>query len=248
MGVQPAILLVDDEPSFLHSTAELLRNDGYRCDTAGGAGPGCELLASQWYDLIVADIRMPGNADLEFVEAVATMRPGVPVILITGYPSAGTAISSIVLPVVAYLCKPLQYGELRKHVARALTESEAFRTVAQAQERLRQMAEELEDVKHRRWARDDSPGSGAIRIPGSTLRALAATVAELVALEVAAGPKQHLARTCELLECARWPAHSSVIRAAVGLLNETKRRFKSKELAEVREMLEGLLNGSDAAG
>ncbi|MFW5693428.1 MAG: response regulator, partial [Thermoguttaceae bacterium] len=138
--MKTSILLVDDEPSFLESTAELLRNDGHRCDTAEDAHRADELLASQWYDLLISDIRMNGNKNLEFIERAQLMRPGLPIILVTGYPSTETAISSIHLPVVAYLRKPLQYGELQEHVRRALTQSEAFRTVAQAQERLRQIA------------------------------------------------------------------------------------------------------------
>ncbi len=248
MVTKTSILLADDERSFLESTAELLRADGHRCDTAVDAHDADELLASQWYDLLIADIRMNGNRNLEFVERAQMMRPGLPVILVTGYPSTETAISSIHLPVVAYLRKPLQYDDLREHVRRALTQSRAFRTVAQAQERLQQIAEELEDVKHRRWAPGDGAAGGEVRIPGSTLRALAATVAELVALEAAAGSKQHLARTCELLECPFLPAHRTAIGTAVGLLNETKRRFKSKELAQVREILEALLRECESRG
>ena len=57
------ILVADDEETFAESTADLLRREGYQCDTAREASIAATLLAGSQYDLLIADIRMPGNVE-----------------------------------------------------------------------------------------------------------------------------------------------------------------------------------------
>jgi CheY-like chemotaxis protein len=61
------ILLVDDEETFLHSTAELLRRTGFLCDAALDLREAQRLLEQAPYDMVIADVNMPGNVNLEFV-------------------------------------------------------------------------------------------------------------------------------------------------------------------------------------
>lgn len=239
------LLLTDDETAFLESTAQLLRNDGYQCDTASDACQASEILSSANYDLLITDIKMPGNRDLEFVERAHQAAPGMPVIIVTGYPSAQTAISSIHLPVVAYLRKPLAYDELRTHVERCLAQSDGFRVLSRVIGQIRASADELVEIQRSRWLPERRSAAAELKVPALVLRTLAGCVAELVALEVSGSPRARLARTCEILECPRWPVHRRVIREAVDLLRETRRRFKSKELEQVRKMLKDLLEESD---
>jgi hypothetical protein len=49
-----------------------------------------------------------------------------------------------------------------------------------------------------------------------------------------------------MLDCPQWPAHREAIWKAVRVLESTKKRFKSKELADTRELLESLLEGPGA--
>jgi len=105
------ILLADDEETFLYSTCELLRRSGYRCDCAPNAATAAAMLREQKYDLLIADIKMPGNAELELIRDLPKLANGLPVILITGYPPIyGTA--AMHFPVMAYLIKPFDFSEL----------------------------------------------------------------------------------------------------------------------------------------
>ncbi len=70
MGSAAKILLADDEQTFLHSTADLLRDQGYDCDCAMDAEEASALLHGAEYDLLISDINMPGNGQLEFLTAV----------------------------------------------------------------------------------------------------------------------------------------------------------------------------------
>ena len=57
------------------------------------------------FDLLLADVRMPGNAQLELLEVVAKRHPDLPVVVVTGYPTVGTAIESFRLSIVDYLTR-----------------------------------------------------------------------------------------------------------------------------------------------
>jgi CheY-like chemotaxis protein len=101
-------LIADDEETFLLSTADLLRREGYHCDCAPDGKRAAEMLGKGEYDLLIADIKMPGNGNLELVREMPRLAEGLPVILVTGYPSLKTAMESFQLPVAAYLPKPVE--------------------------------------------------------------------------------------------------------------------------------------------
>jgi len=103
------ILIADDEETFLLSTADLLRREGYHCDCAPDGKRAAEMLGKGEYDLLIADIKMPGNGNLELVREMPRLAEGLPVILVTGYPSLKTAMESFQLPVAAYLPKPVEW-------------------------------------------------------------------------------------------------------------------------------------------
>ena len=123
------ILIADDEEFLLQVTADLLRQEGYDCATAQDANSAEELLSQERYDLLIADIRMPGNTELELIRNLPNIGVRLPVILMTGYPSLGSAIQSIQMPVVAYMIKPLDYDELLTHVRYAIDRSKVFHAI-----------------------------------------------------------------------------------------------------------------------
>lgn len=239
-----SILIADDEDSFLRSTAELLRGDGYDCDAVADGRQAIEKLQTKRYDLLIADIKMPGNPNLELIKETRRLACGMPVILVTGYPAAETAIKSIELPVVAYLEKPVPYDELRRHVEFSLEHSQTYRTLSDVQKRLQDCIVDLEDAKRRRWSPELAEQKGTITVPAVTIRALGACVSELVNLEATGDRRRNTAVLCGLLDCPQWSVHRDILRRVVKALQETKRRFKSKELADVREAIERLLEES----
>jgi DNA-binding NtrC family response regulator len=116
MADKGRILIADDEESFRRATAQLLEREGYRCDEAGDALTAVQRLSHATYDLLIADIRMPGNARLELLGEMPVLAPGVPVILVTGFPSFTSGQRALDLPVVAYLVKPVEFGDLLMRV------------------------------------------------------------------------------------------------------------------------------------
>ena len=123
------ILIADDEEIFLNSMADLLRREGYECGCAPNAIVAAELLRSNDYDLLIADIKMEGNFELEFIQDLPQIATGMPVILVTGYPSMKSAIQSVQLPVVAYLVKPFEFKELLEQVQKSIKNYLFFKPV-----------------------------------------------------------------------------------------------------------------------
>ena len=127
MGLPPRILLADDEETFRSSVAVLLRREGYTCDVASSGLDAAEMLSRAQYDLIITDLRMPGNMDLELLRTVASSGEVLPVIVVTAFPSVPTAIEAVRCAVVDYLVKPFDFDELLRAVRRALEARKAAR-------------------------------------------------------------------------------------------------------------------------
>jgi len=242
MLTPPAILLTDDEEVFRVSTAELLRGEGHTCDEAVNADDALRRLVRRRYDLLIADIRMPGNHNLEFIEQAHKILPDLPVILVTGYPSTDTAISSIHLPVMAYLRKPIPFSELRASVEKALAVSRGWQVIARAKRDLELCANELGEIQRDRWDTPSPKTAQSGKLSGDLVHTLSRCMNDLAGLtEQGRSLKGSGNHPCVIADCPAWKAHQATIRQAITLLSETKRRFKSKELGQVRELLEGLL-------
>lgn len=94
--------------TFLHTAALLLRPEGYICDCASDVKEATATLVAQPYDLMVADLDMPGNQELELIHASKRNGHSVPVIALTGSPCVVIAVHSVHFAVVvAYLIKPV---------------------------------------------------------------------------------------------------------------------------------------------
>lgn len=117
---QGHLLIADDDETFLHALAAVLEREGHVCTCAPDAATAAEELQRAACDVLIADIKMPGNTDLELIHELPQIAAGVPVILITGYPSLESAIAAIPLPVVAYLVKPPTFAQLFAAVNKAV--------------------------------------------------------------------------------------------------------------------------------
>lgn len=124
---QGRILLADDEPLYLNTTAELLRRAGFECETAVDAESALAILSQGQTDLLIVDLNMPGNLDLELLNVGRRDFPQVPMIVATGAPSLRSAIDSVRLRIADYLLKPLKFEDLVASIRRALAAREQSR-------------------------------------------------------------------------------------------------------------------------
>ena len=233
-----SVLLVDDEETFRESTSRLLQRQGFECHCAGNADEAMQALQDRRFHVMVADIRMPGNPDLRVVEAARRLDHQMPVVLVTGYPSAETAIRGIELSIAAYLTKPLDFDELLEHVKAATSQNRLRRTLAAVRQHLQICLDELETAQSP--PPPEADGDGEL-VSIATIRTLAGCLSELLALRGESGGDRGRQNLCELLDCPQQPVHRQAILRAIEVLKQTKDTFKSKQLADLRTRLEQMV-------
>ncbi len=233
------ILIADDEETFLLSTADLLRREGYRCDCSGDAIAAAEMLRAAEYDLLIADIRMPGNPDLALIRALQSIAEDLPVILVTGYPSVDTAVSSIQLPVAAYLVKPLDFDELLTHVRKSIERVRVNRSFRSIKNRLDHWRVDMKDLENSLEGTTAHTSRPPIQtFIDLTLQNIGGALADLKHVTGAMVREDTVKEPCHLLNCPKLGTLTEVVAETIGVLEKTKSSFKSKELGTLRKKLE----------
>jgi signal transduction histidine kinase len=106
------VLLVDDEDLVRQSTADMLNELGYSVVEAASAEEALALIDSKRFDLLITDHLMPGISGTELARTIRTVKPGVPVLLISGYAEAEG-----IEPDLPRLTKPFRTDELAASLA-----------------------------------------------------------------------------------------------------------------------------------
>lgn len=125
MNVMQKILVVDDDPVVGKSIGRVLSNKGYAVITAANGEEAMSKLASEHYDLVFTDIKMPGISGLEVAERVKASQPWLPVVIITGYGSGAYEDRAAAAGVADFLRKPLSPEMIEVSTDKALSQ---FRT------------------------------------------------------------------------------------------------------------------------
>jgi len=236
------VLIADDEETFLLSTADLLRREGYECYCASDAVIAAEMLRNDKYELLISDIKMPGNSQLEFIYELPGIAEGMPVIIVTGYPSLDSAIKSIRLPVVAYMVKPIDLDQLLTQTQESIAQFRIYRIIRDLQQRLQNSHEGLTDTQN---AFINKPGR-ASSIPINvflelTFHNIIGALSDLMYLTKSFAKHEVKQEACHLLNCPKLTKLTRAIENAIDVLEKTKSSFKSKELGELRRNLEQII-------
>ena len=230
------ILFADDDPIFRSSLSTHLNRRGFECDCTASASEALERLRATEFDALVADIQMPGNHDLQLINEILRMAPGLPVILLTDVPAMETITQSLALPVIAYLVKPPDVKELSSLLGEAVRIRQGRRAAHACRERLHHWDGELREIERRFLAQPQSDGPDPhLNFVSLTLRNLILT---LVDLERSVSVLCHQSDPGSLGDAELVLA----LRRTVAVLEKTKRRYKSKELGALRQELTQVLS------
>ncbi|MEW6440578.1 MAG: response regulator [bacterium] len=114
------VLVLEDEYYLGKGLQMVLADEGYGADLSLTGLKALEALRRKSFDLLVADLRLPDMDGMEVVQTAKQSLPGVEVIVITGYPSASSAVSAFKAGAFEYLRKPFTEDEFKVAVRGAL--------------------------------------------------------------------------------------------------------------------------------
>jgi len=125
MNTLPRVLVVDDDPVIGQSFDRVLSGKGYAVITASNGEEALRKLKDESYDVVFADIKMPGMNGLEVAERIKASQPWLPVVIVTGYGTEANETRAEAAGVSAFLRKPLTPDMIENTAQKALLEKGA---------------------------------------------------------------------------------------------------------------------------
>ncbi len=112
MAKKISILIVDDEESVRDSLYNWFIEDGYRVECAENAKKALTMLESDIYNIVLADIKMPGMDGLEMLKRIKSLRKESIVIIMTAFATVDTAVQALKDGAFDYVTKPFDPDDL----------------------------------------------------------------------------------------------------------------------------------------
>ena len=113
------ILIVEDDEVVRDYLSEILTEFGYRSITAIDGDDGLKKFRENELSMVLTDIRMPMMDGLCMLKKMRADDPGIPIIVITGYPTVNSAVESLVAGADYYLVKPINIDDLKVKIIKA---------------------------------------------------------------------------------------------------------------------------------
>ncbi len=144
----PRVAVIDDEPVTCREIKRWLEKDHYVVETFLEGKPAIQRMSQEAFDLVLCDLRLPGQSGLEVLSQVKAVRPQTEVIIITAYSSVDTAIEAIKAGAFHYLIKPVKGAEIRSLAGRALEKVRLLREKEALKEALFAQGSRAEIIGH----------------------------------------------------------------------------------------------------
>lgn len=143
------IWIVDDDASIRWVLEKALARENLATRSFANAKDALDALKDSAPQVLVSDIRMPGESGLDLLQKFKTSHPGLPVIIMTAYSDLDSAVSAFQGGAFEYLAKPFDVDKavelIRRALEESLRESEADTMIAETPEILGQ-APAMQDV------------------------------------------------------------------------------------------------------
>jgi len=106
-------LVVDDERVILKLLGRLLEKEGIESVLASTGEAALEHLETRAFDILITDKNLPGITGVEVARFARRAQPGIPILMITGYASQGSARDAAALGITDYVVKPLDMEDFQ---------------------------------------------------------------------------------------------------------------------------------------
>jgi two-component system response regulator AtoC len=140
------VLIVDDEPNMLHMLSTVLAEDGFGCMCAQSGKEALRLVATESFDFILSDIRMPGMDGLRLLEALKAQGTSSIVILMSAYGTVDLALEAIRKGAYDYISKPFKTDEVVLTFRKAAEREKLRREVIKLRRRLNYYEKDTEII------------------------------------------------------------------------------------------------------
>src|SRR6201987_4731322 len=117
------ILVVDDEGSICELLEITFRKEGHRVEIANNVESAKRKLESQLFDIVISDVRMPGEGGVDLLKFTKEVAPDTFFLLVTGVPTLDTAIAAINAGADRYVIKDHELVDQLRRAVRSVTES-----------------------------------------------------------------------------------------------------------------------------
>jgi two-component system response regulator AtoC len=121
------VLIVDDEQNLRHMLQTLLKREGYEPIGVASVESALKELEERPYDVIITDLRMPGQTGLDLVDQVRARNLESTVVVMTAYGSRDIAIEAMKRGAYDYISKPFEADELVLLLRKAEERERLFR-------------------------------------------------------------------------------------------------------------------------
>ncbi|QDT62009.1 Nitrogen regulation protein NR(I) [Stieleria bergensis] len=120
---QYRVLVIDDEPSICWAFETLFASQGHQVVTASSAEEGFQLACQTPPDLVLLDVRLPGQSGLELLPKLKQQIGNCPVIVMTAFGDLETAVAAVKRGATDYLTKPFELQQVKQVCDAALRSS-----------------------------------------------------------------------------------------------------------------------------
>jgi putative two-component system response regulator len=120
-GAGERILVIEDSPRDQKLLIKVLDKAGYHCSSASNATEARRLVAGEKFDLLMADVKLPGESGLQFVKHVLGEFPQTAAVMVTGMDDPALANTAIEIGCYGYIIKPFTANEILIGVKNALS-------------------------------------------------------------------------------------------------------------------------------
>jgi DNA-binding NtrC family response regulator len=120
MEKRPKALIVDDDPQLVGLIHEMLSDWGYRSAIASHGEEAVDLIAKEPFDLVLADVMMPGMSGLDLLRQARQIRPDLPFVIMTGFGNIEGAVQAIQAGAANYITKPFPMNFLKETLHKVL--------------------------------------------------------------------------------------------------------------------------------
>lgn len=142
MDENVSILIVDDEESVRDSLYNWFIDDGYDVECAEDAKTALSMLESKDFDIVLADIKMPGMDGMEMQRRIKTMNKEPIIIIMTAFASVDTAVQALKEGAFDYVTKPFDPDDLSHLIRNAAAQA----TLKNENINLKSRLSSLEDI------------------------------------------------------------------------------------------------------